>query len=692
MGVAPSAERNLSFEACGTPITSFLSQRRVEPWPLKCKLHALHATYAKEFMMGFKSFVPAIGRPQIQAAVEEIIDRHNSGQVTTSIVLPPRVGKSNVIRLAAMELMQTRRACAALALAPWDNLADQLVDESKVSDMLTRYKPTPMPYGIDQYRGGRVSKLSPTFHEVRNTQHLWTATVQMVNMQLPIFRAWLERCMSYSHYGSRPIVFIDEGHLLSGANRWGNIAAAVQEYGAHVVLLTGTPYRADNETIPGFSIETVVEAEDVSLSVVVKNGDGAKERRRYEGTVSRRKLIPDFEMTLKEAWALPALCKVEAHWIDPVLKIEGEEVALSNLNVTASTKHLRMAVQHEKTIRMAVERAVQDMRDRRAAGMKDAGIIFVTTSDLDIDGIEISKGGSSDWHARRVRDALRDIAPDLHVLIATQAEENEKGARNLQKFSEHGIGDVLIVKNMGTVGMDCARIKTVVLLNTTRQLATWVQTILRGATMSGKISHFSLILTDDAKNRENWDFIVTGQGGEFSAYDLKMVGTEAVDGEEDQDRKDKVVELLSAEVSRTEDSHVSTVVDDDTLVRRAITKTPLLRERFSIPEIMDMIRSGAIVVDGAPEYDGASVGVVNTGKTCLSLRDSIEKLARDCASLVVNYDYDRKGWVSEKTKLSREANDFAGVRGGIPSENDLTKLENVKKWLEERKQILEGVA
>ena len=206
----------------------------------------------------FKTFIPATDRSGIPESIKVIVNRHISGEVATAIVAPPRYGKSDIIRLSAMELIQTGNSSAALALAPWDNLADQLVDSKKTNQMVDRYMYERMPLTPDVYRAGRVSSMSDSFHETSSLQHLFTSTIQLAQMNLSIFQGWVERCMSY---GARPIVYVDEGQLLSKKNEWGRLAQVVESEGAHIVLLTGTPYRADCQDIPGFEVKTISRTE-----------------------------------------------------------------------------------------------------------------------------------------------------------------------------------------------------------------------------------------------------------------------------------------------------------------------------------------------------------------------------------------------------------------------------------------------
>lgn len=194
----------------------------------------------------FQTFTPATQRPGIAAAVHEIVRRHNDGQTATSIVLPPRYGKSDVIRLSAIELIETGGASAALALAPFEQIANQLVAEKKMADMVKRYmhpRRENYPVGIQMQR---LHHISNAFHETRDIVHLFTATIQLAQNSLKQVGGWVARCQ---HFGTRPIVFIDEGQYLSDGNKWGQIAEEVQRENGHVVLLTGTKWRSDREKI-----------------------------------------------------------------------------------------------------------------------------------------------------------------------------------------------------------------------------------------------------------------------------------------------------------------------------------------------------------------------------------------------------------------------------------------------------------
>jgi hypothetical protein len=335
-----------------------------------------------------------------------------------------------------------------------------------------------------------------------------------------------------------------------------------------------------------------------------------------------------------------------------------------------------------KTIKEAMSLAITDMRERRRSGMGDAGVIVITASDID-DGLE-QNDGLANFHARRVRDEIKCIDRSLVSVIATMADDSDKkksskGANNLRRFSEDGYGDVLIVKNMGTVGLDCARIKTVVLLGTYRQLAAWVQAILRGATTSGKVSHFTLILTDDQKNRDNWNFIVRDQGGNLTSSELEKVREELVESEKGEEQP--FAEVLMSRYSRTEDSHQSEFITDEDDVHAVIAVHPILRERMSFVEIKALLKTGAINV---PKTKTAPVGVVNTTSACEQHRDLINKYSGEYAGIGGSYIADRNAWVKRRIEFVKDVKRHAGIRCQLDKETDSIRMQVAERYAEKK--------
>ena len=86
-----------------------------------------------------------------------------------------------------------------------------------------------------------------------------STTIQFIQQNLDSVKDWVE---SEVHRTGLPVlVFIDECHSASITNEWGQIVPVLTEAGAHVVLLTATPERADFTRIPGFEFDEVDEEE-----------------------------------------------------------------------------------------------------------------------------------------------------------------------------------------------------------------------------------------------------------------------------------------------------------------------------------------------------------------------------------------------------------------------------------------------
>ena len=551
--------------------------------------------------------------------------------------------------------------------------------------MIKRYMPrkndkTPSPILMQ-----RPDKITDTMHELSKVHHLFSTTIQKALMNLSILEAWIDRCMSY---GERPIILIDEAHLCSNSrkSKFGSIARLVQDKGAHVVLLTGTPYRADNADIPGFDIRTISE-KDVSVVLSKRIDDEKIIKEYYEGVKTERILQPHHSVSLSKAWEIGALCKVESHWVDVDLTIDGERVCFKDMKRTEAQKYLRKVVTHPEVISKAVEKSINDMKERHVAGMPDAGILIVTASDIETE----ESDGLANWHARQVRDAFLSFDSSLDIDIATMAGDNEEdnktnqANKKIKRFTE-GRGDVLIVKNMGTVGLDCPRIKTVVFLGTARQLATWIQTILRGATLADKITHYTLILTNDIMNRENYEFIVTSQGGGFESSTLEKVKEEIVDKPLPPD-DEKKVEVLNAGVTHIKDSHNNNIVTDDSDVRRAIKKSPILKERMSTVEIKQMIDAGTIILTDDDVEEESDVIFTNTGEDCSKLKKEIHALTKQLASKLSPYAANENAWRNSFKQVDREGKDYAGIRRRIPEENDAEKLRLMRDYLQSKLEI-----
>ena len=189
--------------------------------------------------------LPNNKRVKIIDAVHLICVRYERGESCTSIMMPPRYGKSSVIRLSALELM-SGAGFPALMTAPWSDNVDQIKQKEKIDQMYEQY-------GIPKhvvFTGKRREKLQSnnwwmTEDGVPTLMTFTIGLIQNSNNQQQFIDGIVDM---HQRFGKRIPVFIDEAHLVKETQQWGRFILAVANAGAYIVLLTGTPVPG----IPGF--------------------------------------------------------------------------------------------------------------------------------------------------------------------------------------------------------------------------------------------------------------------------------------------------------------------------------------------------------------------------------------------------------------------------------------------------------
>ena len=181
-------------------------------------------------------------------------------------------------------------------------------------------------------------------------------TTQMATLHISTFTQWVERMRRKT--GVPPVVFVDEAHMSSNENRWGETMGQLGDAGAFIVLATATAFRADGRAIPGFNLK------QVRTTPVTLRRPNAESRTVdiFEGDRTYYELVAHHTTTFQEAWAeIPSpLCKIDR---EP-FEIEGEEVdgatgeltsgvKLSRLGVDATRRALMPALKSRRVIQKA---------------------------------------------------------------------------------------------------------------------------------------------------------------------------------------------------------------------------------------------------------------------------------------------------------------------------------------------------
>ena len=148
--------RNVLYESaggrcqdCGVQLEKGWHADHVMPWAVsqRTNVHEMQAlcpncnTRKGSKMRGFRFDVDLSEfRVHQRRAYDTIVDRIRDGEKTTGIVLPPRYGKSDVMRMSAARLIADAHISRAFFIKPNVVLTAQLVNNRKVQDMATRYR------------------------------------------------------------------------------------------------------------------------------------------------------------------------------------------------------------------------------------------------------------------------------------------------------------------------------------------------------------------------------------------------------------------------------------------------------------------------------------------------------------------------------------------------------------------------
>ena len=532
-------------------------------------------------------------RPGQRAAIQVIWDIvRTERKSSATIVLPTRYGKSDVIRASAVGLMVDNLASRAVILEPASNLVSQVLDQASVQVAVERYS-LPFGHGLQTFAVRDTPRL-PFPPRFAQGAHFIAMTTQMANSNRLFFKEWVRE--ELRRHGCPPVWYIDECHTGSSDNEWGKTVRELQEAGAFLVLLTATPYRTDKSHVEGFAYKEV--GRDTSIARL-GNGLWEQERIRYE-------LEADHTTTFKEAWDEnpQTLCYLARVTIDAPLHryqtLTGERREnrkISELSTADALRTLSRLVRDDDFVRDAAARFLEVLGNRRAVFEDTAGMVYV--------GSDVS-GDEANAHAHQVAEALRAMDEDLKIIIATAATED--ATERLRAFQQ-GTGDVLIVKQMGGVGMDVPRLKVCLDLSTMRTLNAFVQRVCRTATMwnptgnpEDMVRTATYITPADAPARDLWNEFVEKEGGNAETrVTLEYLG-EQEEGLRQLNLPDTFVLAGGTNVGEMVDSQQRSAPGEQWSVVRKLTGLfPELTLGRTEPELANIATENYIVIgDGPP--------------------------------------------------------------------------------------------
>lgn len=564
-------------------------------------------------------------------AIQMIEQRVRRGEKTTAIVLPCRYGKSDTARLAMLKLWDEGVSGVGLALSPNTTLRGQLASTAKWDAALQRYQvKVQRPVQIAE-----IDAIKTLFNS--NDELFWSLTTHLATSNKTSLTQWIEH---KTHTTKLPVVvFIDECHTGSEENKWGDLVPAFTAAGAHVVLLTATPDRADGSRIPGFEFKTI-ESEEVT---VYRCSDGSTpEMVRIDvlaGVKEHLRLVPDVEVTFEEAWDIDVLCKVARNPFDVDLRtvkgLEEEHEQLSELKPSRSREVLGSIVREPKVIREGCQRLVSSLRVRRQAQPTVQAVVYCAND---------QGNGGANGHARAIKRELKKLDPALAVVIATSADGD--GAAVLQDFID-GIGDVLIVKQMAGVGLDIGPLKIGLDLSPTRTYASFVQRMMRPATPHNGIMAMEWISPDDVVSAAYFEKLVKNQGGEAAVSDLSPVDSYEQRRKAPDERPAMFVDGTCAADFNDSGSNRALREEWDPVGRLAAA-VPGITNLYTHAELAARLKASGLEI---VEKDIPAAVTRNTGEEAASIRADLNARVKELVGWEMRrrgYDYSQYGRVTEQ--------------------------------------------
>jgi hypothetical protein len=615
-------------------------------------------------------------RPEIEIAVDTIVRRITEGQTTSAIVKPPRTGKSYVIRAASLEVAEQFRA-VSVALSPWVFLRDQLINPDKIHGMCRRLR-------IARYTPDKLEGLfNWDFYLATPTRHLWSMTIAAAGQESSLIQ--LEATAAHlKRQGRLLVVYIDEGHLISSEQAgWGKTAARLEASGAHVVLLTGSKHRSDNIAPYGFRVKELAR-QAVNYRVPGHDAAGEPIFKVYSAERVAYELEADYEFTRKDAWTKGYLVPVQARWFS--YYSDGQVISAIK-DAARVRKALSLAVRDPAVIRQGAELLVDDVMTRRHTAPTSASIVYV--------GNDAQNEAEDERHTSQVKNIIgtvwrqkTGVAPVV-VIAMQHGMKQEEAARRIARFvgtdETPGVGDVLIVKQMGGTGLDTDRTKTALDLSVIRTSSGGIQRWLRIATpwedADGRplANNGTLILPDDIITQDLYAYVVANEGGDLAslANKVRLEDEEREPG--DPPPEPDISNPFNAGVT---DLHLDAIgYAKDEMVSKVLRQQPKLAMIYDRVEIARRLDSGQITITEDDE-DVEEIVVDNVSDDRETLYERINELTRKYANSKCDYRTDQAGWTQHRKTITAEAKRRAGIEETLRSCRDVPRLQAMINCLE----------
>ena len=667
----------------------------------------------------------AAGRPPVIEAAAMTMQSYLDGQPCIGHDLPPRMGKSTLIHILGLEL-QAAGAPFVHVLTPWKGLARQLIDANKINANLDRVKAE--GWG-GTFCGQAVTALDSAHYWRRKGRGaepytLITSTVHLSYFNsVPVVSAI---GLALELTGKRPVIIVDEVHLLALGQKWAETLLSFQAAGAFVVTMTGTAERSDDACILGFISRPLSEWEEKNCKVVTHRGEPYRrdvdgllvrdikgEERRYQqrdkATEATGKTVP-WSDAFSEGW----MHLVGAQPQDFQVTVDGEPMWMAQVSKQIAKENLGRWMRSTECCRQLAVKGIEWLSLWRAdKRRRHTKILAVTTSDL---------GSEKEFnaHAREMRRqieaaisndpllARQDLCVEICTSVNETGETDDKAAEKLYRFGltktddEGRIPiDVLIVKGMGLVGLDVPECKILLDASTfrsgplkrqlaTRPLTVWV---LEDGTLAPEAQ---IAYPQDPANAEFYQSLT--ETAEYGKEKLKEGSTDFSDTVEvnPPDAPVEVIDGTGTNAGYQDEAGKWASGDHDRLIASIHATWP---ETLSLRRItlIEMYQNGAFPDEAMKEKAQPAADKPKSSRRVVDLSSELEKekggngsetfgqKANRLANRIVSYAENPSAWRKLVKALQRKAKHRCAVSQDEPVDRiqDPEILKSLKKALDD---------
>ena len=449
-------------------------------------------------------------RPGNRRAFDVILKRLRESKTTTSIVKPTRYGKRDLIITTCFQAVEDGIVSGGLVFSPAAQATRQFTKEKKLLETIVRYD---LPIQ-DVLNGVRQLSSFNEYQPFSNGEFLLAANVQLclrTNIDDCLELIGAERLRT-----SKPLViFIDECQFVAEKKRWGDFFRRVEQAGALLVLLTATPYREDADAMPGFRA-TQINEDDERRYFYFDAGDGIHNRIDvWDGVRTLSRLEADDTTTFNEAWQEQpdVLCKLDRE----VVSIPVDGTPLQELKIVDTKKHLGKVVRDQRFLDPAIRLVLAKLQLTQTIDPHCKAMVMT--------GNDQPNDRRDNAHAETIKELLHVLAPSIlgracRVRIITlKTVEDDSAAKAMDAFLESD-DDIVIVKQVGTVGLDDWRIKVLGYFSPIRSVAAMIQAWMRPATPQGGLSIAHLVMPADRFCTAVWNKLIVEEGGEAKLAEM----------------------------------------------------------------------------------------------------------------------------------------------------------------------------